>query len=111
MRPSDVVQVARLRFRRAILRVVANVPTDRRAIVRVLLRQGTPFGGASAVRRIGGYNVMIVGDAKREDWPTCQAGDLEGVVWTTPRQVPQVAKNLRGCEGVVDVKAADVAPP
>lgn len=90
---------------------MANVPTDRRAVVRVLLRLGTPYGGAPAVRRLSGYNVMIVGEAKPEDWPSTRVGDLEGVVWTTPRQVPQVVQNLRACEGVVDAKGAEPDPP
>lgn len=84
---------------------VANVPTDRRCIVKVLLRLGTPYAGAPAARRIGGYMVMIVGEAKPGDWEGRQrAGDLEGVVWTTPRQVAQVVSNLRTCEGVVAAK-------
>ena len=91
---------------------MANVPTDRRAVVRVLLRLGTPYGGAPATRRIGGYSVMIVGDAKHDEWPSFRIGDLEGVVWTTPRQVAQVVQNLRGCEGVADAKGSgDDADP
>ncbi len=87
---------------------VANVPTDRRYVVKVLLRLGTPYAGAPAARRIGGYMVMIVGEAKAADWPGCQrVGDLEGVVWTTPRQVSQVVQNLLACEGVVAAKGDD----
>jgi hypothetical protein len=89
---------------RAILTHVANVPTDRRAVVRVLLRRGVPYGGAPATRRVGGYHVMVVGEAKGDEWPSFEVGDLEGVVWTTPRQVRQVVENLRTCEGVVDAK-------
>ena len=90
---------------------MANVPTDRRAVVQVLLRLGTSHGGAPATRRIGGYNVMIVGEARHDEWPgLVVAGDLEGVVWTTPRQVPQVIQNLRGCEGVVDVRGNNDPP-
>lgn len=48
--------------------------------------------------------VMVVGEAKPDDWPLYEAGDLEGVVWTTPRQVAQVKTNLREIEGVIDTK-------
>lgn len=88
-----------------------NVPTDRRAVVRVQLRLGTPFDGSPAARKIGGYTVMLVGEAKATDWPGHQAGDLEGVVWTTPRQVARVVENLRGCEGVVDARGEGDAGP
>ncbi len=55
--------------------------------------------------------VMVVGEAKAADWQHHEDGDLEGVVWTTPRQVAQVVGNLRGCEGVVDAKGeGDPAP-
>lgn len=77
----------------------------------MLLRLGTPYGGAPATRRVGGYNVMIVGEAKPEEWPSSRVGDLEGVVWTTPRQVPSVIQNLRACEGVVDAKGMDESTP
>jgi hypothetical protein len=53
---------------------------------------------------MAGYTVMIVGEAKREDWPAYEAGDLEGVVWTTHRQVDQVVRNLRACEGIIGAK-------
>ena len=86
---------------------VANVPTDRRATVRVLLRLGTPFGGSPTQRRLGGYLVIIVGEAKRDDWPgvAVRVGDVEGIVWTTPRQVSIVVTNLRACSGVVEAKS------
>lgn len=54
---------------------------------------------------------MIVGEAKPADWPSARVGDLEGVVWTTPRQVPSVVQNLRGCEGVIDARGAADPPP
>lgn len=85
-------------------RTVSNVPTDRRAVVKLLLRSSLPQAGAPSTRRIGGYMVIVLGDAKAEDWADYQAGDLEAVVWTTPRQVAQVAENLRKCEGVVATK-------
>lgn len=78
-----------------------NVPTDRRSVVKVLLRLGTPFDGAPVTRKVGGYTVMIVGPAKPEDWREFQPGDLEGMVWTTDRQVQQVVRNLRAVPGVV----------
>ena len=86
---------------------VANVPTDRRATVRVLLRLGTPFGGAPTQRRIGGYLVIIVGEAKRDDWPESpvRLGDVEGLVWTTPRQITTVVNNLRACASVLEARS------
>lgn len=81
-----------------------NVPTDRRAVVRVQLRLGIPYAGSPAARKLGGYTVMVVGEAKPSDWSMHQPGDLEGVVWTTHRQVVQVVQNLRNCEGVIDAK-------
>lgn len=85
---------------------MANVPTDRRATVRVLMRLGTPFGGAPTQRKLGGYLVIIIGEARVEDWPgeTVRVGDVEGIVWTTPRQVATVVNNLRACSGVVDAR-------
>lgn len=55
--------------------------------------------------------VMVVGEAKQAEWPSYLAGDLEGVVWTTPRQVSQVVTNIRGCEGVVDAKGEGDSGP
>ncbi len=71
--------------------------------MRVLLRLGTPYGGAPTTKKVGGYTVIIVGEAKREDWPpgVHGVGDLEGVVWTTPRQVTTVVANLNGLPGIV----------
>ncbi len=85
---------------------MANVPTDRRATVRVLLRLGTPYGGVPTQRKLGGYLVIIVGEAKRDDWPgaAVRVGDIEGIVWTTPRQVATVVNNLRACSGVVEAR-------
>jgi hypothetical protein len=91
-----------LRFRPILVGV--NVPTDRRAVVRVLLRLGTPYAGSPAARKLGGYTVMVVGEAKAADWQAYRAGDLEGVVWTTHRQVAQVVQNLRGLDGIADAK-------
>ena len=90
---------------------MSNVPTDRRAVVRVQLRLGVPFAGSPVSRKIAGYTVMVVGEAKRDDWADYQDGDVEGVVWTTPRQVAQVVKNLRGGEGIVDAKGEGDAGP
>ena len=81
-----------------------NVPTDRRAVVRVQLRLGTPYAGSPGAKKLGGYTVMVLGEAKASEWPEYSEGDVEGVVWTTPRQVTQVVSNLRACEGVIDAK-------
>jgi hypothetical protein len=45
---------------------------------------------------------MILGEAKPKDWPKHQAGDVEGMVWTTPRQVAMVRRNLEGQPGIID---------
>jgi hypothetical protein len=83
---------------------VTNVPTDRRATVRLLIRGGTPFAGEHAQRKMGGYLVIVLGEAKQADWPgtTVRVGDVEGIVWTTPRQVTTVVNNLRAVAGVLD---------
>jgi hypothetical protein len=88
---------------------VANVPTDRRATVRVLMRLGTPFGGAPTQKKLGGYLVIIVGEAKRDDWPGTQVrvGDVEGIVWTTPRQTATVVNNLKACSGVIEARGPE----
>ena len=90
-----------------------EVPTDRRATVRVLVRLGTPFGGEPTQRRIGGYMVILLGEAKAVDWSASRirVGDIEGIVWTTPRQVPAVVNNLRACEGVIDARGELNEPP
>jgi hypothetical protein len=84
---------------------VTNVPTDRRANVRVLLRggQGEKEGRQ---RQIAGYLVLILGPANASDWPKSgfTQGDLEAVVWTTPRQVIQVVTNLKADPAVVDAR-------
>jgi len=85
--------------------------TDQRSTVRVLLRG---FAASEATqRRIDGYVVYIAGDVTEGIWPpgTAQPGDIEGIVWTTPRQVTSVMRNLRANASVVAVygneKAAD----
>jgi hypothetical protein len=89
------------------MRLVANVPTDQRSAVKVLLRLGTPFGGAPANRRIGAYVVLILREARVDDWPGFyRVGDVEGVVWTTPRQTAQVIESLRVHPEVVAAKRA-----
>ncbi|MEO7092272.1 MAG: hypothetical protein ABI175_03410 [Polyangiales bacterium] len=82
---------------------MSHVPTDRRSIVRVLLR-GVPAPSESAVqRRVGDYVVLLLREAKLEDWPgTAQTGDVEGILWTTDRQRHTVAASLRQTPNVVD---------
>jgi hypothetical protein len=93
---------------------VTNVPTDRRATVRLLIRAGTPFAGEHVQRKMGGYVVIVLGEAKQADWPgtAVRVGDLEGIVWTTPRQVTTVVNNLRAVAGVLDAhgEAEDGSP-
>ena len=85
-----------------------EVPTDVRATVRVLLR-GLPKSEGGQ-RAIEGYVVLVTGAANPVTWPKAdlEAGDLEGVVWTTPRQVASVVKNLRASSCVVDAFGVDV---
>ena len=65
-------------------------------------------GAGDGQRSVGGYLVMIHGEAKPEDWPTTYLpGDIEGILWTTPRQVARVVENLRACAGVVDAHSAE----
>ena len=84
-----------------------EVPTDVRASVRVLLR-GLPKS-EGAKRSIEGYVVLITGPARPSRWPevALEEGDLEGVVWTTPRQAPRVQENLVKSACVVST----LAPP
>jgi hypothetical protein len=88
-----------------------NVPTDRRAVVKVQVRLSTASITAPSTRQIGGYTVIIVGEAKASDWPNFKAGDLEGVVWTIPRNVAQVMRNLTGQPGVVDLRGEAESGP
>jgi hypothetical protein len=57
--------------------------------------------------------MIVLGPAKADDWPGSrfQQGDLEGIVWTTPRQVTTVVNNLRGVDGVVDARGECDPPP
>ena len=73
------------------------------------MRLGTPFGGAPTQRKLGGYLVIIVGEAKAADWPGLQLrlGDVEGIVWTTPRQVTTVVNNLKACSGVIEARGPE----
>jgi hypothetical protein len=78
-----------------------NVPTDRRATVRLLLR-GVPTTESRQLR-LAGYLVIVIGDAVADAWPDAvvEPGDLEALVWTTPRQVAQVVNNLKAVAGVI----------
>ncbi len=85
-----------------------EVPTDVRATVRVLLRGLPP--SQLGQRAIEGYTVLVTGPANPTIWSKVelQPGDLEGVVWTTPRQVPSVVRNLRASSCVVDAFGVEV---
>jgi hypothetical protein len=71
-----------------------DVRTDERAAVRVLLR-GLPEA-STPTRRIEGYTILVLGDAAAKGWPGIElsVGDLEGITWTTHRQVVSVRRNL-----------------
>jgi hypothetical protein len=89
---------------------VPDVPTDVRATVRVLLR-GLPLSELGQ-RSIEGYLVLVTGAANPVTWPKAElvAGDLEGVVWTTPRQVASVVRNLKKSTCVVDAFGVEADP-
>lgn len=54
-------------------------------------------------RRVGDYVVLLLREAKAEDWPgSAQPGDVEGILWTTDRQRHTVAASLRRTPNVVD---------
>lgn len=76
-----------------------HVPTDRRAVIRVLLKKAETTSGQ---RRIAGYTVIMVGEAHEKDWPDApfQPGDIEAFLWTTPRQVEQVVGALMTADAV-----------
>jgi len=78
--------------------------------VRVLLR-GLPKSEGGQ-RAIEGYVVLVTGAANPVTWPKAELreGDLEGVVWTTPRQVASVVRNLRANSCVVDAFGVEVDP-
>jgi phage-related protein len=84
---------------------VDHVPTDRRAVIRVLLKKAETSTGQ---RRIAGYTVILVGEAQEKDWAGApfQPGDIEAFLWTTPRQVEQVVGVLMTAEPVRWVKAS-----
>jgi hypothetical protein len=72
----------------------SGLPTDVRAVVRVLLR-GLPSTQQSE-RLVEGYTVLVMGDEPSGRWPVkVHPGDVEGVVWTTHSQVPRVIRALR----------------
>lgn len=78
-----------------------NVPTDRRATVRLVIR-GIVVNEARQLR-LGGYLAIVLGDPAADAWPDVklEPGDQEAIVWTTPRQVDQVVANLKAVPGVV----------
>ncbi len=88
---------------------MSNVPTDRRATVRVLLRGAGGAAEEGRTRKIAGYLVIVLSQAKPEDWPgiTLEPGDLEAVTWTTPRQVAQTVANLEASGAIVAAHAYD----
>ena len=83
--------------------------TDRRVVVRVLLRKAGQKGEPAMVQRLGDYVAYVVGEATKERWPgtTISNGDMEAIVWTTARQATAVVRNLMGCAGVLDARADD----
>ena len=86
-------------------------PTDKRKVVKVLLR----LAAESGVRREGarfllaGYEVIVLGQANPADWPQVEAraDDFEGMCWTMERQVPAVVNNLRSRPEVIAAKGLD----
>lgn len=79
-------------------------PTDVRASVRLLVR-ARPSGDVPAQLRLGAYVAAILGPAQSKHWrpELLQAGALEGIVWTTSRQVKRVADELKAHPDVLAV--------
>lgn len=86
-----------------------DIKTDQRATVRVLLRGGHGASDEGKQRRIAGYLAIVIGPAPADAWMLSgwQPGDVEAVVWTTPRQVASVVVNLKASLGVVDAHGLD----
>lgn len=82
------------------MRSVNDVPTDRRAAIRVVLRGAGEFGDR---RTIDGHPVLLLG--LRSD------GHRDGIVWTTPRQAVAVLARLGRDPDVVACTLADPVPP
>ncbi len=89
-----------------------SVPTDERAIVRVLLR-GVANVSVGAMLRVSSYPVIALGPADPSRWPDAADGDIEGIIWTTPRQAHTIAVSLRSATHVVDARPEirTVPPP
>lgn len=90
---------------------VSFAPTDKRKVVKVLLRLDAASGGRQEGARVllAGYEVIVLGLAKPKDWPQVetQPTDLEGMCWTMERQVPTVVNNLRALPEVIAAKGQD----
>jgi len=80
-----------------------SVPTDERAIVRLLLR-GLARVGVGAMLRVSSYPVIALGPPDPARWPDAAEGDVEGIIWTTPRQAHTIAASLRSAEHVVEAR-------
>ncbi len=78
-----------------------QIPTDRRAVIRLLLKKSDTLP-ANGQRRIEGYTIICVGEAQAKDWSGApiEEGDVEAFLWTTPRQVEQVMRTLLAAEAV-----------
>ena len=87
--------------------------TDRRVVVRVLLRRTTVTGDPATARRVGDYVAYVSGEAQANRWAGTKVseGDVEGIVWTTARQASAVVRNLKKVASVVDARADDGTPP
>jgi hypothetical protein len=87
---------------------VSLAPTDKRKVVKLLLRfaAGSEHAREGARLELEGYEVIVLGQSKAKDWPnaTVLPGDFDGMCWTMERQVVSVARNLRALPEVIDVK-------
>jgi hypothetical protein len=79
-------------------------PTDVRKSVRLLVR-ARPNGEVPAQLRLGAYVAAILGNAQPDHWSpsVLKPGALEGIVWTTSRQAPRVADELKNHPDVLAV--------
>jgi hypothetical protein len=80
-----------------------DLSTVPHAIVRVLLRPA-PLVDSARQRKVGAHLVMITGKATAKKWPGAKlkADELEGIVWTTAADAPDVVEALRDDPAVID---------
>ena len=85
-------------------------PTDRRLAILLLLRDPVTNLPGSRVRvregsrrMIEGYELVIVGAAKQDEWPNVVvlAGDVSAMTWAMERHVQQAMQNLAASPQII----------